>query len=436
MVMSDYPAECAVLGSVLLDPRALTHLNFLHGSDFFSPSHDTIFGLMIRLSLTGKVPDTILLGNELEKLGKLKEIGGWSYLTTLEDAVPTPGNAEHYGRIVKDFSVRRKLLYTGGDIMEMAQNNDRTTSESVDEAHRMVYALSEAAETDFIEAPALFEEVFTEIEAASKNPNALQGVPSGFHDLDDITMGFREDDLIIVAGRPSIGKTTFVLNIAQYNAVKRGMSVLIFSLEMGAKLIGQKMMSAHTGIDSKMLRRGKLTDKQWEQVSESLGPLTESGVIVEESSYLTETMLLTKSRDRKMSRNVGLIVVDFLQLMQGRGENEQAQVGSIAQTLKRVAKELHVPVLAACQLNRAPEGRREDHRPTLSDMRSSGQIEQVADTVLGLYNEGYYDRTLPRNKAEVIFLKHRNGQVGDVVNLGFDGAANRFTNLTRRQYTA
>ena len=433
----DLEAEQSVLGAMLLDELAIIKVSeFLRPVDFYRKNHEDIYRAALELLSMGEPIDIVTVGSELEKMGVLERIGGRSYLAQLEQAVPTAANIEFYGRIVKEKATKRSLISAGGDIAGLGYDEAIDAPDALNRAQKVVFDISEdRLQTDFEKLFGLLRTTMERVDALQNNVSGTVGVASGFFDLDAKTNGFKDNELIIIAGRPSMGKTSMALNIALEAAVREKVSVAIFSLEMSKDQLAERLLCEHARVDAQRLHRGLLGEAEHERLAQALGPLGEAPIFIDDSPMLDELMLLTKARRIKLQENVGMVIVDYLQLMHSRrgsaDDNRVQEVSQISRSMKALARELKVPVLALSQLSRGPE-QRTDKRPMLSDLRESGSIEQDADVVIFLYREGYYNKADTTGIAEVIVAKNRNGPTG-TVNLRFRPELTRFENLDMRR---
>ncbi|MGH7903292.1 MAG: replicative DNA helicase [Candidatus Dormibacteraceae bacterium] len=428
-------AEQSVLGSFVLDPEAITRvLDFLSPEDFYRENHRHIYRAGQNLFREGEPIDSITIASALEKMGVLEQIGGRAYLALLEQSVPTAANAEYYGRIVKEKAYKRSLISAGTKISALGYDEAREASESLNEANSLVYAIAaDRVGSEFNRLDKLLHAAMDRIDAQMNTGTGVVGVASGFYELDNLTSGFKPSDLIIVAGRPSMGKTSLALNIALRAAVDDKVPVAIFSLEMSKEQLVERMLCEHARIDAQRMHRGHLGDAEYERLVAALGPLEEAPIFIDDAPTMDELTVMLKARQMKMRENIGMVVVDYLQLMHGRSrgdDNRVQEVSAISRGLKALARELKIPVLAISQLSRAPE-QRPDKRPMLSDLRESGSIEQDADLVLFVFRPDYYKADDRPGIAELIVAKHRNGPTG-MVELIFRRELTRFENRSRR----
>lgn len=411
-------AEQSVLGGILIENEAINRVvEILAPEDFYRESHRKIYHALIELSERDEPADLITTTNELRKKGELEAVGGASYLAYLIDSVPSAANIEYYARIVKEKAILRKLIETSTEIITQSYE-DRTDVEAfLDEAEKAIFEISEKrVKPSFFPIKEIVKESFKTIEQLYKKKELVTGVPSGFKELDRLTAGFQPSDLIIVAGRPSMGKTAFCLNIAQYAAIEGRIPVAIFSLEMSKEQLVLRMLCSEAQVEGTRLRTGYLAESDWPKLTMAAGTLSDAPIFIDDTAALSVLELRAKARRLKSEHGLGMIIIDYLQLMKGRGkaESRQQEISEISRSLKALAKELNVPVIAVSQLSRKTE-ERTGNRPQLSDLRESGAIEQDADLILFLFREEVYHRTEEnRGKAEVIIGKQRNGPIGKV----------------------
>jgi replicative DNA helicase len=428
-------AEQAVLGAVLLESEALiTAMERIRPEDFYSVAHQRIFEAMVELSEDNEPLDLVTLTARLQSRGQLEEVGGVSYLARLANAVPTAANVDYYAQIVEEKSMLRRLIRTATQIVSSGYAEGDDVGALLNEAEQRILELSNRrAAHGFVSIRDVLLEVFERVEFLFNHKGGVTGIPSGFPDLDKMTSGFQRSDLIIVAARPSVGKTAFALNIAQNVAVRAGETVAIFSLEMSAAQLVQRMICAESNVDAGRMRTGYLEGDDWEKLSMAIGSLSEAQIYIDDSPSITVADIRAKCRRLKKEKGLGMIVIDYLQLIQGRGrpgDNRQQEVSEISRTLKQIARELEVPVIALSQLSRGVESR-QDKRPLMSDLRESGSIEQDADIVAFLYRDDYYNQeSEKKNIIEIIIAKQRNGPVG-TVELVFLKNFNKFVSLDR-----
>lgn len=428
-------AEQAVLGAVLLQPESLiTAMERVRSEDFYSVAHQRIYEAMIELGENNQPVDLVTLTSHLMDQHLLEEVGGVSYLAKLANAVPTAANVDYYAQIVEEKSMLRRLIRTATNIVTDGYANSEEVGVLLSDAEKKILEISNRrSSSGFISIRDVLMEVFEKIEFLHSNKGGTSGIPSGFADLDKMTAGFQRSDLIIVAARPSVGKTAFALNIAQNVGVRARETVAIFSLEMSAAQLVQRMICAEANVDATRMRTGNLEGDDWEKLTMAIGALSEAQIFIDDTPGITVADIRAKCRRLKQERGLGMILIDYLQLIQGRGkagENRQQEVSEISRTLKQIARELEVPVIALSQLSRGVE-QRQDKRPMMSDLRESGSIEQDADIVSFLYRDDYYDKeSEKKNIIEIIIAKQRNGPVG-TVELVFLKNYNKFVSLDR-----
>src|ERR1043165_3816808 len=390
-------AERSVLGSILVQNDAFNlAAQLIDSKDFYRDAHRRIFDRMAALSERNHAIDFVTLKEELSRSGDLDEVGGPAYVASLADGVPRATNVEYYARIVKEKSTLRNLIYAANKILSNAYEAEQESDLILDEAESAIFAVAdERLKAGFVEMRDLVQENFPKIEQLFEQKRLITGVPSGFADMDAMTRGLQPGDLIIVAARPSMGKTSLVLNIAQYVGTKTDMTVGVFSLEMSKEQLFLRMLTAEARIDAHRLRGGFLGERDWGRLSQAIGTLSEAKIFIDDTPSIGVLEMRAKCRRLASEHGLHLVVIDYVQLMQGRGkfENRTLELGSISRSLKGLAKELRVPVVLLSQLSRAPESR-SDHRPQLSDLRESGALEQDADVVAFIYREDQYaDRT-------------------------------------------
>ena len=435
-------AEQSVLGGLLIDNAAWDRIADLVGvADFYRQDHRLIFGAISRLMDQSKPADAVTVYETLRNNGKADDAGGLVYLNTLAQNTPSAANIRRYAEIVRERSVLRRLVTAGDEIATMALNPaGRDTKQVLDQAETKVFQIAEEGargNQGFQEIQPLLTKVVERIQELFEraDPSDVTGVPTGYTDLDSKTSGFQAGDLVIVAGRPAMGKTSFALNIGEHVAIDKGMPVAVFSMEMGASQLALRMLSSVGRLDQQRLRTGRLFDEDWPKLTGAIQKMHEAPLYIDETPALSSMDL--RSRARRLARTcgrLGLIIVDYLQLMSGNNsgstENRATEISEISRGLKALAKEIGVPVIALSQLNRTVESRT-DKRPVMSDLRESGAIEQDADLILFIYRDVVYNPdTNDKNVAEIIIGKQRNGPIGRV-NLRFDGQFTRFENLAR-----
>jgi len=429
-------AEQAVLGAIFLDASALTLASeILIPEDFYRAAHQKIFHAMLKVADKGEPVDLVTVTAELADAKALEEIGGVSYLSELADAVPTAANVEYYARIVEEKSVLRRLIRTATSIAQDSYTREDEVDVLLNEAEKKIMEISQRKHSGaFQNIKDVLVQAYDNIEMLHNRKGEITGIPTGFTELDRMTAGFQRSDLIIVAARPSVGKTAFALNIAQNVATKTNENVAIFSLEMSAQQLVMRMLCAEGNINAQNLRTGKLTPEDWGKLTMAMGSLSNAGIYIDDTPSIRVSEIRAKCRRLKQESGLGMVLIDYLQLIQGSGrnrENRQQEVSEISRSLKALARELEVPVIALSQLSRSVE-QRQDKRPMMSDIRESGSIEQDADIVAFLYRDDYYDKDSEnKNIIEIIIAKQRNGPVG-TVQLAFIKEYNKFVNLERR----
>lgn len=408
-------AEISVLGSILLDKEAIIKVaDILVSDDFYSDSHRLIFSEMIWLYEHHQPIDVVTLTNRLEEKGELENIGGSSYLSELANAVPSAAHVISYAKIVTDKALMRRTITASNDIIRMAYEANDDPQEVLDLAEQKIFGVSERHYSEnFTSLKTVLTDSFDRIDELHKDKDKLRGVPTGFKNLDNLLAGLQPSDLVIIAGRPSVGKTAFALNIAHNVAVKEQIPVAIFSLEMSKEQLVDRLLAAEAGIDSWKLRTGNLNDDDFLKINHAYGALAEAPLYIDDASVINVLEMRTKARRLQAESGLGLIIIDYLQLMSGNNpENRVQEVSAISRSLKGLAKELGVPVVALSQLSRAVESR-PSKIPMLSDLRESGSIEQDADVVMFVYREEVYDEdTTRKGITDILIRKHRNGPIG------------------------
>ena len=427
-------AEMAVLGSLLIDEEAISvALETLKTDSFYKDSHQRIFESIIDLFNANKAVDIITLTNELKRRGLVEQIGGVSYLTLLANSVPTAANISHYVRIVRDKSILRSLINNATKIVSLCYTSEGNIDQLVDNAEQLVFEVSDKRHHGtYIALKDIIKGSIETIDRLYQKKEHVTGVPTGFIDFDMKTSGLQPSDLIIIAGRPSMGKSAFALGIAEYAGVIEKVPTAIFSLEMSKEQLVQRMLCSHAKVDAHKVRTGYLSPSDWPRLTAAAGKLSEAPIFIDDSPAISVMELRAKARRLKAHHDIKLIILDYLQLMRGSSgiENRQQEISEISRCLKALARELSVPIVAISQLSRAVESRT-DHRPQLSDLRESGAIEQDADVVVLILREEYYN-SAPDNQgvAEVIIAKQRNGPVGSM-KLAFIKEYPRFENIAR-----
>jgi len=427
-------AEQAALGSMLLQEEAILHsIDILKPEDFYQKSHQIIFQCILDLFEKSRGVDLVTLTEELNRKNLLEKIGGVTYLTNLINSVPTAANIEYYLKIIEEKSILRNLINNTTKIISMAYEEKEDAKILLDKAEHLVFEISERnIRQSFVPIKEIIQDSYEKIEDLYHREEFITGVPSGYEELDDITTGFQPSELIVVAGRPGMGKSAFCMNIAQYISIYKNIPVAIFSLEMSKSQLVQRMLCSEARIDAHSLRKGRLAEADWAPLSMAAGRLSSSSIFIDDTAGISCLEIRAKARRLKAQCSLGLVIVDYLQLMQtaGKIENRQQEISEISRSLKSLARELNVPVVAVSQLSRAVEQRIE-RRPRLSDLRESGAIEQDADLVIFIYREEYYrPKTEKKGIAEIIISKQRNGPTGKV-ELTFIKEYAKFENLSR-----
>jgi replicative DNA helicase len=432
-------AEASLLSAILIDNTALLEiLEILAPEDFYRSAHQRIFEAITDLFTRSEPVDLVTLANILKEKGTLEEIGGAAFLAKLVDTVPMAVNAAHYAKIVHDKACVRRLIAKSNQIVQRCFEDRGNVDELLDFAEQSVFEIAEnKSRKSFHPIGSLIEKNIDKLEERQGNRTLITGIPTGFTDLDYLTSGFQPSDLIILAARPSMGKTAFALNIARNTAVETQNAVALFSLEMSKEQLTMRMLCAEARVDSHRLRGGFLSNEDWANITQAASVLSEAPIFIDDAPDLSSLDVRAKARRLKMDNKLGLVIIDYLQLMQGRRNTERRdlEISEISRSLKALAKELEVPVVALSQLNRKLE-ERTDKRPKLSDLRESGALEQDADVVMFIYRDEVYNRDENNpnaGKAEIIVAKHRNGPTGDVP-LAFVHACTRFENLMRDGY--
>lgn len=433
------PAERSVLGSVLIDRDCYYKVSdYVKPDDFYTPAHKEIYAAMYELAKEGQPIDIVTVAECLKKRKALDAAGGRSYLSGLSSEVPTTANAVQYAKIVAEKALLRSLISAASDIVEKSYAENVDSQLVLDHAETVVFDIAGNRQNNQYTAlqPVLEQNIKTihEIEA---NGGKLPGIPSGFLELDKKTSGFQKSDLIILAARPSMGKSAFALNVAQHVALKQGKRVVIFSLEMPREALGLRLLAMEARVDSNKLRNGNLTAEDWESISEAAQRFADADIIIDDTPGIGVMEMRNKCRRIGQDRRIDMVIVDYLQMMSADktvgGENRQQEVSQISRYLKQLARELRCPVIVLSQLSRAVEQRQGDKRPMLSDLRESGSIEQDADVVLFLFNEDYYNKNKegyePKNVCEVLLSKQRMGETGKV-KLGWQPRFTKFVNIT------
>lgn len=428
-------AEVSVLGGVLLENEALNRaLEVVNEGDFYREAHRQIFSALLHLYERNEPADLITLSEVLKKRDALEEVGGIEYLNFLVNSVPTAANIAYYAKIIKEKSILRKLINRATEIINLGFGDAGDVDESLDRAERLIFEISEdRVRPSFFPIKDIIKASFKTIENLYEKKQLITGVPTGFTKLDALTSGLQPSDLIIVAGRPSMGKTALALNITQHAAIEDGIPSAIFSLEMSKEQLALRLLCSEAKVDAHRLRGGFLSETDWPKLTRAAGSLSEAPIFIDDTPGLTVLEMRAKSRRLKAEHNLGLVVVDYLQLMRGRANSEtrEQEISDISRSLKALAKELRLPVIALSQLNRKVEDRG-DRRPQLADLRESGAIEQDADVIIFLYRDELYNRSEDnphKGKAEIIVGKQRNGPT-DKFELAFLDKYTCFENLS------
>ncbi|MGN1298030.1 MAG: replicative DNA helicase [Clostridia bacterium] len=432
----DLEAEQAIIGSMLTDRDAvISAIEVLKEEDFYREDNKAIYTAILNLYNRAEPIDIITVKAELESMGKFEQVGGLEYLAELPEKVPTTANAMKYIKIVEEKSTLRRLIKTANEIIELGYNPTEDVEDIMEGAEKKIFnIMQEKNQKGYTPIKDVLVESFTQLEELYNRKQHITGVPSGFTELDYRTAGFHGSELILIAARPAMGKTAFALNIASNAAIKANTPVALFSLEMSKEQLVNRIMCSEAMVDSNKVRTGKLEEDDWTKLAGSIGPLSEAEIYIDDTPGINIMEIRAKCRKLKLEKNIGLVVIDYLQLIQGSGKrngSREQEISEISRSLKILAKELDVPVIALSQLSRAAE-QRPDHRPMLSDLRESGAIEQDADIVMFLYRDDYYNQDSEKKDiAEVIIAKHRGGSTG-TVELLWLGSYTKFVNLERR----
>jgi len=430
-------AEQAVLGALMLDPqKSSVVFEILRPEDFYRDNHKSVFLVIRDIFERGDPVDLVTVAESLRQAGRLESIGGIATISQIAGSVPSAANVEHYARIVAEKSLLRQLIKMAGYLEEKGYEASEEAFTLLEEAEKLILDISQRQIRDgFVSIRSILLSTFDKIEYLFANKGSLTGVPSHFRELDRITSGWQPSDLVIIAGRPSMGKTALVLNMAQNAAVKSRVPVALFSLEMSKEQLVQRMLCSEAMVDQQRVRTGELLDSDWPKLTQAVGPLSEAPIFIDDTVGISLAELRSKVRRLKMEQDLGLIIIDYLQLMTvgKRMESRQQEVAHISRGLKSIARELSVPVIALSQLNRGVE-QRQDKRPIMSDLLESGAIEADADVISFIYRDEYYHpETEKKGIAEVIIAKHRNGPVG-TVELGYLKEFTKFVNLDRKHH--
>ncbi len=432
----DTEAEQAVIGSMLTDKEAIiSAIETLKEEDFYREDNKIIYSAILNLYNNSEPVDIITLKDELASMGKLEAIGGLEYLAELPEKVPTTANVDKYIKIVEEKSMLRKLLKTANEIISLGYDETQDVDVIMDTAEKKIFdTIQTRNQKGYVPIKDILVDTFTQLEQLYNKKQHITGVPTGFADLDYKTAGLHNSDLILVAARPAMGKSAFALNIATYAATRANVPVAIFSLEMSKEQMVNRILCSEAMVDSNKVRTGTIDDEEWSKLAEASGVLSESKIFIDDTPGISITEIRAKCRKLKLEQDIGLVIIDYLQLVQGTGKrtvgSREQEIAEISRSLKILAKEINVPVIALSQLSRAPE-QRPDHRPMLSDLRESGSIEQDADIVLFLYRDDYYNEDSDKkNVAEVILAKHRSGSTG-TVELLWLGNYTKFANIEK-----
>lgn len=432
-------AEQSVLGAILIDNDALPRvLEIIDPGDFYKLSHRKLFAAMTELFDKNEPIDLITLPDYLKMKNDMEAVGGLSYLSSLVAMTPTAANVKYHSHIIREKALLRGLLRSANDIAGKIYEENLDAEDLVDYAEKSIFDISDKRiKVSFVSLKEVIKDSFEMIEHLYDKKETITGVPSGFKDLDEYTTGFQKGDLIVIGGRPSMGKTAFALNVAQHVGLEMREPVAIFSLEMAKEQLAFRLLCAEAMVNSNSIRKGFIKKEDWHRLTSAASKLTDAPMFIDDSSAVTALELRAKARRLKMEHGLSLIIVDYLQLMKGKGsfERREQEISDISRSLKGLAKELSVPVIAVSQLNRSVEMRKPP-RPMLADLRESGAIEQDADVILFLYRDEIYNKDNPANKglAEVDIAKQRNGPAGVTVKLSFMSKCTRFMNLTDREY--
>ncbi len=432
----DIEAEQAVIGSMLTDKDAVVSaIEVLKEDDFYRDDNKAIYSAILNLYNRAEPIDIITVKAELEAMGKFEQVGGLEYLAELPEKVPTTANSMKYIKIVEEKSTLRNLIKTANEIIELGYDPTEDVDDIMEGAEKKIFNIMQNKnQKGYSAMKDILVDSFTQLEELYNRKQHITGVPSGFTDLDYRTAGFHGSDLILIAARPAMGKSAFALNIATNAAVKAKVPVAIFSLEMSKEQMVNRILCSEAMVDSNKVRTGKLEEDDWTKLAEAIGPLSEAEIYIDDTPGISVMEIRAKCRKLKLEKNIGMVVIDYLQLVQGsnkRNGSREQEISEISRSLKILAKELNVPVIALSQLSRAVE-QRPDHRPMLSDLRESGAIEQDADIVMFLYRDDYYNEDSDKKGiAEVIIAKHRGGSTG-TVDLVWLGSYTKFVDLERR----
>ncbi|WP_420734530.1 replicative DNA helicase [Brevibacterium luteolum] len=428
----DLDAEESILGGMMLSKDAIADVvETVRGEDFYKPANETIYDVILDLYARGEPADAVTVANALQKAGSLARVGGATYLHTLIASVPTAANAGYYAQIVRERAMLRKLVEAGTRIVQMGYDAEGDTDDLVNRAQAEIYQVTERRTAeDYVRLGEIMEHTANEIERMGEHGDDTVGVPTGFTEFDDLTNGLHPGQMIVIAARPGVGKSTLALDMARSAAIAARQCTVIFSLEMGKQELSMRLLSAESGVPLQNLRRGEVSEQDWTTLAAKMSRMHDAPLYIDDSPNMALTEIRAKCRRLKQQHDLQLIVIDYLQLMSSgkRVESRQQEVSEFSRSLKLLAKELEVPVIALSQLNRSSE-QRTDKRPMISDLRESGSIEQDADMVLLIHREDMYDPESPHaGEADIIVAKHRNGPTGEI-KVAFQGARSRFANM-------
>ena len=434
---NDIEAEQAILGSMLTDKDAVASaIEVLKPDDFYREDNKAIYEAITNLYSRSEPVDIITVKAELTANGKFENIGGLEYLAMLPDKVPTTANVEQYIKIVEEKALLRNLIKTGNEIVQMGYSQTEEVEDIMDLSERKIFdLLKDRTKTSYTPIKDVLVDTFAQIERLYNKSDMITGIPTGFTELDYRTAGLHNSDLILVAARPAMGKSAFVINIAANAAIRSETPVIIFNLEMSKEQVANRILCSEAMVDSNKIKTGKIEEEDWTKLAEALGRISDAPIYIDDTPGISIAEIRAKCRKLKLEKNIGLVIIDYLQLVTASGKknaSREQEISEISRSLKILAKELNVPVIALSQLSRAPEQRKDDHRPILSDLRESGAIEQDADIVMFLYRDDYYnENSEEKNIAEVIIAKHRGGSTG-TVKLAWIANYTKFANSERR----
>jgi replicative DNA helicase len=432
MPPQDGDAEQSVIGSMLISKDAIADVNEqIKGTDFYRPAHETIYDAIVELYGRGEPADPVTVAAELQRRGELVKVGGAPYLHTLSASVPIAANAGYYAEIVREKAILRRLVDAGTKIAQMGYSGEGQVDDTVDRAQAEIYAITEKrASEDYAPLSDIMEATLDEIEAISNRDGGMIGVPTGFADLDELTNGLHAGQMIIVAGRPGMGKSTLGLDFCRSASIHNGLASVIFSLEMSRSEITMRLLSAEAKIPLNHIRNGPMNDDDWSKLARKMGEVSSAPMFIDDSPNMTMMEIRAKARRLKQRHDLKLIVIDYLQLMSSgkKVESRQVEVSEFSRQIKLLAKELEVPIVALAQLNRGSE-QRADKKPMVSDLRESGSLEQDADMVMLVHREDVYEKESTRpGEADIMLAKHRNGPTRDITVL-FQGHYSRFVDM-------